>query len=66
MVETSRYNARENVASVPRLVPCGPFSPVRRIDLYRAPAIGFYPAAQNAATGKDDRMRPIKVDDSHF
>jgi len=28
--------------------------------------IGFYPAAKNAVTGKDNRMRPIKVDNSQF
>ncbi len=48
------------------LVPRCPFPPVRRIDLYRTPAIGFYPASNDAATRKDDRMWPIKVDDSHF
>jgi hypothetical protein len=34
------------------------------MDLYSA--IGLYPSAKDAATGRDNRMRPVKVDDSHF
>jgi hypothetical protein len=36
------------------------------VEFYWTTAIGFYPAPKDAATGKDDRMRPIKVDDGHF
>jgi hypothetical protein len=48
------------------LLPCGPFAPVRRMERYWPAAIGFYPAAKNAAAGKDDGMWPIKVDDGHL
>jgi len=36
------------------------------MEPYRATAIGFYPAAEDAATRKDNRMRPVKVDDGQL
>jgi hypothetical protein len=36
------------------------------MEFYWATAIGFYPTAKDAATGKDDRMWPVEIDDSHF